>query len=283
MVVPVLSRTVNNDKTGHWNARSQGGSTATSTEGGSVSIVPRYKLTIEYDGGGFVGWQRQRTGLSVQEAVETAIIRFCGEDLRISAAGRTDAGVHATGQVAHVDLEREFAPDTVRNAINFHLRPAAVAVLHAERVTQDFHARFSARARFYRYRIINRKAPPVLDRGHVWWVPKPLDAAAMAGAARCLEGHHDFSTFRATLCQAASPMKTLDRLHVVRSGQEITIEAEARSFLHHQVRNMVGTLKWVGEGRWTRADVEAALAARSRARGGPTAPAGGLCLVAVGY
>ncbi len=245
--------------------------------------MPRYKLTIEYDGGGFVGWQRQRTGPSVQEAVETAIIRFCGEDLRISAAGRTDAGVHAVGQVAHVDLQRDFPPDTVRDAINFHLKPAAVAVLHAERVAHDFHARFSARARFYRYRITNRKAPPVLDRGHVWWVPKPLDAEAMASAARCLEGRHDFSTFRATLCQAASPVKTLDRLHVARSGHEITIEADARSFLHHQVRNMVGTLKWVGEGRWTRTDVEAALAACSRARGGPTAPAHGLYLIAVSY
>jgi tRNA pseudouridine38-40 synthase len=258
-------------------------SNARLTDAGSVFIVPRYKLTIEYDGGGFVGWQRQRTGASVQEAVETAIIRFCGENVRISAAGRTDAGVHATGQVAHVDLVRDFPPDTVRDAINFHLKPAAVAVLHAERVTQDFHARFSAQARFYRYRIINRKAPPVLDRGQVWWVPKPLNVEAMAGAARCLEGHHDFSTFRAALCQAASPVKTLDRLDVAHSGHEITIEADARSFLHHQVRNMVGTLKWVGEGRWTRADVEAALAARSRARGGPTAPPQGLCLTAVRY
>lgn len=245
--------------------------------------MPRYKLTIEYDGSGFVGWQRQRTGMSVQEAIETAILRFCGQNVRIAAAGRTDAGVHAAGQVAHADLLREFPPETVRDAINFHLKPAPVAVLHAERVAHDFHARFSARARFYRYRILNRKAPPVLDRGHVWWVPRPLDAGAMATAARCLEGRHDFSTFRATLCQAASPVKTLDRLAVVRAGDEITIEANARSFLHHQVRNMVGTLTWVGEGRWMPADVEAALAARTRVRGGPTAPAAGLCLIAVTY
>lgn len=245
--------------------------------------MPRYKLTIEYDGNGFVGWQRQRSGASIQEAVETAILRFCGEDVRIAAAGRTDAGVHATGQVAHVDLERDVPPQTVRNAVNFHLKPAAIAVLHTERVAHDFHARFSARARFYRYRILNRKAPPVLDRGHVWWVPKPLNAEAMAHAARCLEGRHDFSTFRATFCQAASPVKTLDRLAVIRVGEEITIEADARSFLHHQVRNMVGTLKWVGEGRWTPVDVEAALAARARVRGGPTAPAQGLCLAGVRY
>lgn len=245
--------------------------------------MPRYKLTIEYDGSSFVGWQWQRTGMSVQEAIETAILRFCGEDVRLAAAGRTDAGVHAAGQVAHADLPREFPPETVRDAINFHLKPAAIAVLDAERVAHDFHARFSARARFYRYRILNRKAPPVLDRGHLWWVPRPLDVEAMATAARCLEGRHDFSTFRATLCQAASPVKTLDRLAVIRTGEEITVEADARSFLHHQVRNMVGTLKWVGEGRWTPADVEAALAARSRARGGPTAPAHGLCLASVRY
>ncbi len=245
--------------------------------------MPRYKLTIEYDGGGFVGWQRQDNGPSVQEAIETAIARFCGEDIRIAAAGRTDAGVHASGQVAHADLERDFPPETVRNAINFHLKPAAVAVLDAARVAPDFHARFSARKRFYRYRILNRRAPPALDRGRVWWVPKPLDVEAMANAARRLEGRHDFSTFRAALCQASSPVKTLDRLHVARCADEIAIEAVARSFLHHQVRNMVGTLKWVGEGRWTPTDVAAALAARARRRGGPTAPAHGLCLIGVAY
>lgn len=243
----------------------------------------RYKMTLEYDGESFVGWQRQDNGASVQEAVETAVFRFCGERTTVFAAGRTDAGVHAAGQVAHVDLDRERPPATVRDAINFHLKPAAVAVLRAEPVNRDFHARFSARARFYRYRIVNRRARPVLDRGRVWWVPRPLDAEAMAGAAGVLEGRHDFSTFRASICQARSPIKTLDRLRVERRDEEILIEARARSFLHHQVRNMVGALAWVGLGRWSSSDVATALEARDRARGGPTAPAHGLCLVEVTY
>lgn len=245
--------------------------------------MPRYKLTLEYDGRGFVGWQRQDNGLSVQEAVETAIHAFCGDVIRMVAAGRTDAGVHALAQVTHVDLSRAHAADTVRNAVNFHLRPAAIAVVRAEAVDDDFHARFSARRRHYLYRIADRPAPPVLQRGRVWWSPKPLDAQAMAAAAAVLVGRHDFTTFRAALCQARSSVKTLDRLSVTRCGDEIHIMAVARSFLHHQVRNMVGTLRRVGTGKWCAADVEAALQARDRARGGETAPAEGLTFVSVDY
>lgn len=245
--------------------------------------MPRYKLKIEYDGRGFVGWQRQTNGLSVQEVVEDAVRAFCGEAAPVFAAGRTDTGVHALGQVAHVDLSQEHAADTVRNAINFHLKPAPVAVLEAERVSPDFHARFSATKRAYVYRITNRRAPPVLDRGRVWWIPKPLDHQAMAAAAAVLIGRHDFTTFRASICQARSPVKTLDRLSVTRDGDEIHISAQARSFLHHQVRNLVGTLSLVGLGKWTAADVEEALKACDRSRGGPTAPPEGLYLVAVEY
>jgi tRNA pseudouridine38-40 synthase len=245
--------------------------------------MPRYKLVLEYDGGPFVGWQRQDNGSSVQAAVEAAIRRFCGESPTVHAAGRTDAGVHAAGQVAHVDLERQAPPDTLRDAVNFHLRPLPVAVLSAAVVDDAFHARFSARARVYRYTVCNRRAPPVLERGRCWWLARPLDAAAMAAAARLLVGRHDFSTFRAALCQASSPVKTLDRLDVERLGDDILIEAGARSFLHHQVRNMVGALARVGAGRWSEADLAAALAARDRRCGAATAPAAGLCLTAVDY
>ncbi len=245
--------------------------------------MPRFKLTLEYDGRAFVGWQRQDNGPSVQAALEEAVAAFSGDLAVVHGAGRTDAGVHATAQVAHVDLGRDWPADTVRNALNAHLRPARVAVLAAEAVMPSFHARFSAISRTYLYRILNRRAPPALDRGRVWWVPAPLEAAAMADAAAVLTGHHDFTTFRASLCQARSPVRTLDRLEVERCGAEIRIQAEARSFLHHQVRNITGTLKLVGEGRWTPADVAAALAAGDRRRGGPTAPADGLYLIAVGY
>jgi tRNA pseudouridine38-40 synthase len=245
--------------------------------------VPRYRLTLEYDGAPFVGWQRQDNGPSVQQAVEQAVRRFCGESVTVHGAGRTDAGVHAAGQVAHLDLQRDWAPATVRDALNFHLRPAPVAVLGAEVVAADFHARFSARVRSYRYRILARPAPPALDRGRVWWVSVPLDRIAMADAAALLVGHHDFTSFRSTACQAENPMKTLDVLDVIVDGVEIRIEARARSFLHNQVRILVGTLKRVGEGAWTPSDVAAALAARCRSRGGPTAPACGLCLMAIGY
>ncbi len=245
--------------------------------------MPRYKLTIEYDGTGYVGWQRQANGLSVQEALESAIARFCGESVGVTGAGRTDAGVHALGQAAHFDLRHRRPPDVIRNAINFHLRPAAISVLSVEEVDEAFDARLSARLRIYRYRILNRRAPPALERGRVWHVKRPLDLAAMAEGARHLVGRHDFSSFRDSLCQARSPVKTLDVLTVDRRGDEILIEAQARSFLHRQVRNIVGTLQLVGLGRWRPDDVARALAARDRRAGGPTAPAEGLYLVAVRY
>ncbi len=245
--------------------------------------MPRYKLTIEYCGAGLVGWQRQAKGLSVQEALETAIHDFCGATLTVFGAGRTDAGVHALAQIAHVDLPREAAPEVIRGALNHHLRPHAISVLAVAPVSADFDARRSATARHYLYRILNRRAPPALERGRVWHVAAPLDLAAMQEGARHLVGHHDFSTFRDSLCQARSPVKTLDALDVSGAGEEIHIAAKARSFLHHQVRNMAGTLKLVGLGRWQPADVARALAARDRRAGGPTAPAAGLTLVAIRY
>jgi tRNA pseudouridine38-40 synthase len=243
----------------------------------------RYRLLLEYDGGPFVGWQRQDNGVSVQEIVEGAIFALSGERAETVAAGRTDAGVHAQGQVVHFDLARAFPPETVRDALNFHMKPHPVAVREAALAAPDFHARFSAKSRSYVYRIANRRARLALDYGRKWWVPAPLDAAAMAGAAKVLVGRHDFTTFRAALCQAASPVKTLDVLEVERAGEDVVISARARSFLHHQVRNMVGTLRLVGEGKWTAADVQAALDARDRTRGGPTAPPEGLYLVEVAY
>ncbi|HUI35031.1 MAG TPA: tRNA pseudouridine(38-40) synthase TruA [Stellaceae bacterium] len=245
--------------------------------------MPRYKLTIEYDGTGLVGWQRQPNGLSVQAALESAVEQFCGEKATVHGAGRTDAGVHALAQVAHVDLAREYPPDTIRSALNHFLRPAAISVLAVETVAPDFDARRSAIGRVYRYRILNRRPPPMLDRMRVWHVAPPLNLVAMQAGAAHLVGKHDFSTFRDSLCQAKSPVKTLDALDVTQSGDEIHIEARARSFLHHQVRNMAGTLKLVGLGQWAPGDVAAALAARDRRAGGPTAPAEGLYLVAVCY
>jgi tRNA pseudouridine38-40 synthase len=245
--------------------------------------MPRYRLLIEYDGGAFVGWQRQTNGVSVQEAIERAIEAFARLPVRLHVAGRTDAGVHALGQVAHVDLARDWSPATVRDATNQHLKPAAVAILGVERVPDDFHARLSARRRRYLYRIVNRQAPLAIDRGRAWHVRRRLDAAAMHAAAQMLIGRHDFTTFRAAECQARSPIKTLESMNVERVSDDIRIETEARPFLHHQVRNMVGTIKLVGEGKWTPADVAAAPAARDRAAGGPTAPPDGLYLAAVGY
>ncbi len=245
--------------------------------------MTRYKLVLEYDGGDFVGWQRQDNGPSVQAALEAAIEGFCGERVSAMAAGRTDSGVHALGQVAHIDIAKPCDATRVREALNFHLKPAPVAVLSAEAVTGDFHARFSAIRRRYLYRIVNRRAPLALERGRAWLVPQPLDAEAMHAAAQILVGHHDFSTFRAVQCQAKSPVKTLDRLDVSRAGDQIRIAAEARSFLHRQVRNMVGTLKLVGEGKWRAAQVGAALEKRDRGAAGPTAPAQGLYLVGVDY
>jgi tRNA pseudouridine38-40 synthase len=249
--------------------------------------VNRYKLTIEYDGRGLVGWQRQENGRSVQQVLEEAGAKLAEHEVQVVGAGRTDAGVHASAQVAHIDLEKDLAPDRVRDGLNFWMmadtRETQVAVLLAEAVSADFHARFSAVGRRYLYRIVNRRAPLTVLRGQAWQVTKSLDAEAMHQAAQLLVGAHDFSTFRATECQAKSPNKTLDRLDVVRRGEEILIHAEARSFLHHQVRNMVGSLKWVGEGRWSAADLAAALAACDRRAGGPTAPPDGLSLTGVAY
>ena len=245
--------------------------------------MPRYKLTLEYDGTGLVGWQRQGNGLSVQEILETAAERFCGKRVTVFGAGRTDAGVHALAQVAHLDLPRETNLETIRSALNQHVKPHAVSVLNAERVADSFDARRSARGRVYLYRILNRRPPPAVERGRVWHVGPELDAEAMHEAAQTLVGKHDFSSFRDTMCQAKSPVKTLDALEVAREGDEIRIEARARSFLHHQVRNMVGTLKLVGAGKWDESDVKKALAARDRRAAGPTAPPEGLYLVRVVY
>jgi len=219
----------------------------------------------------------------VQEALEAAVTRFSGEHVTVHGAGRTDAGVHALGQRAHLDLPRTVEPDVLRSALNHHLRPAAISVLAAKIAPENFDARLSATGRVYLYRILNRRAPPALERGQVWHVSPPLDIEAMRAGARHLVGHHDFTTFRDSLCQANSPLKTLDALELCRAGDEIHIEARARSFLHHQVRNMAGTLKLVGLGRWHPEDVARALAARDRRAGGPTAPAAGLCLVEVRY
>jgi tRNA pseudouridine38-40 synthase len=246
--------------------------------------MPRYKLTLEYDGSPYVGWQAQDNGASIQGALTDAIAAFAGgERVVVYGAGRTDAGVHARGQVAHVDLRKQWDNDTVRDAINFHLRPQPIAVLTAEQVAPDFEARFSAIKRHYLYCIVNRRADLTLDADRVWRVPRPLDAAAMHDAAQCLIGRHDFTTFRAAECQAKSPVKSLDRLDVLRVGDEIRVETSARSFLHHQVRSMVGSLVHVGEGKWSAGDLAAALVARDRARCGQVAPPHGLYLMRVEY
>jgi tRNA pseudouridine38-40 synthase len=245
--------------------------------------MPRYKLLIEYDGTPFVGWQVQENGASVAGAIEAAFERFAGERPKVSGAGRTDAGVHALGQVAHVDLAKNWDTDTVRDALNAHLRPHPIAILNCEQMSADFDARFSATARHYRYRIVARRADLALDRDRAWRIGKPLDMEAMQAAAQRLIGNHDFTTFRSVECQAKSPVKTLDRLAVTRAGEEIRIEASARSFLHHQVRSMVGSLAQVGEGRWSADDLAKALAARDRSACGPVAPACGLYLVRVDY
>lgn len=245
--------------------------------------MPRYKLIVEYDGTDFVGWQRQANGLSVQQAIEDAVREFSGETVGVFGAGRTDAGVHALGQCCHLDLAREHPPGTVRDALNAHLRPRPISVLAAELVPGEFDARRAARQRRYLYRIVNRRSPLAIERNRAWQIAKPLDAAAMHRAARALVGEHDFTSFRSANCQARSPIKTLEQLDIVREGEEIRITARAGSFLHNQVRAMVGTLAWVGEGRWREDDVMQALAARDRRRAGPNAPPCGLYLVAVTY
>lgn len=247
--------------------------------------MPRYRIDIEYDGAAYAGWQRQAGHHSVQEAIERAIHGFTGETVTLRGAGRTDAGVHATGQVGHFDLERHWQADRLQGALNAHLKLAGetVAALAATEVAADFDARFSAMARHYLYVILDRRAPPALLRGKVWHVPRRLDADAMHEAAQRLLGKHDFTTFRSVQCQSDSPVKTLDRLDVSRDGDLVEVRASARSFLHNQVRSMVGSLKRVGEGGWSADDLEAALRAADRARCGPVAPADGLYLVRVDY
>lgn len=243
----------------------------------------RWKITLEYDGRPFVGWQRQANGLSVQEALEKALVKFGGEEIKTTAAGRTDAGVHARGQVVHFDLAKKRTQKDVRDGLNFHLKPHPVVVLAAEEADEKFDARRSAKERRYIYRIVNRRPPLALEAGLAWHVPYDLDVDAMNAAAQILVGNHDFSTFRASECQARSPVKTLDELRVTRMGGEIEVLARARSFLHHQVRNMVGSLVLVGRGKWKAHDLEKALKAKNRAKGGPTAPPDGLYFLEVRY
>lgn len=243
----------------------------------------RVKLTIEYDGGPYVGWQRQDNGPSIQEAIEKAIHAFCGEGTRVYTAGRTDAGVHALGQVAHFDMAADFPTDTIRDALNQHLRPQPISILSAELVGEDFHARFSAKRRHYLYRIKVRRAPLALERERAWQVFRPLDVPAMQRAAPALLGKHDFTTFRATQCQAGSPVKTLDHIDVFENGGEIHVTANAKSFLHNQVRSIVGSLKLVGENKWSATDLKDALDAADRTRCGPLAPPHGLYLAHVDY
>lgn len=245
--------------------------------------MPRYKLTIEYDGGPYQGWQRLGAAPSVQGALEDAVEKLCGVRADVVGAGRTDSGVHALAQVAHVDLPKSYDVSAVRDALNAHLRPHPVAIIEAEEADPAFHARFDAIKRCYWYRIINRRADLALDRGKAWRVVRPLDAEAMDAAAQALVGDHDFTTFRDSACQAKSPQKTLDEIHVVRAGDEVHIHVEARSFLHRQVRSMTGTLVEVGLGKQPVGWVARALAAKDRAACGPVAPADGLYLVSVGY
>jgi tRNA pseudouridine38-40 synthase len=246
--------------------------------------MTRWALLLEYDGTPFVGWQRQINGLSIQEVLEQAASRLnSGQQVASIVAGRTDAGVHAEGQVAHIDLPDGRGAKAIRDALNYHMKPHPVVVLKAAEVPEGWNARFSANQRAYRFRILNRRSRPALLAERVWHVNAPLDAAAMHEAAQLLVGRHDFSSFRAASCQAKSPVRTLDRLDVTRHGDIVEVVAEARSFLHHQVRNFVGTLKVVGEGRWSVERITAALEARNRSAAGPTAPPEGLALISVGY
>lgn len=247
--------------------------------------MPRFRMTVEYDGTPYVGWQRQENGPSVQGALESAVLSLTGETVSIRGAGRTDSGVHALGQVIHVDLSRAWASHKLRNALNAHLAMAGerVAVLDVAVVDDAFDARFSAIRRHYLYRIISRPARLAVEAERAWWVPKPLDHEAMHAAAQTLVGHHDFTTFRSAHCQAASPVRTLDRLDVTRTGDLIEIRASAQSFLHNQIRSFAGTLKLAGEGKMTPEDVRAALDARDRAACGPVAPPEGLFFMKVDY
>ena len=247
--------------------------------------MPRYRMSVEYDGTSYVGWQRQENGHSVQAALEGGVLSLTGERVSIRGAGRTDSGVHALGQVIHVDLSRQWAPYKLRNALNAHLMMARekVSVLEVQAVGDDFDARFSAIRRHYLYRILNRPSPLALEANRAWWVPKPLDHEAMHAAAQMLVGHHDFTTFRSVHCQATSPVRTLDRLDVTRTGDLVEIRATAQSFLHNQIRSFAGTLKLAGDGKMTPEDVRAALEARDRKECGPVAPPEGLYFVKVDY
>jgi tRNA pseudouridine38-40 synthase len=246
--------------------------------------MPRYRLRIEYDGTPFVGWQIQTDGKSVQGALREAIFKLSGENVEVRGAGRTDAGVHALGQVAHFTVAKSYPAYVVREALNYHMRPSPIAVLEAEEIPDTFDARFSAVRRHYLYRISNRRSPPALDKNRVWWISKVLDADAMRAAADVLMGHHDFTTFRSSSCQAKSPVKSVDSFTVTTTpDDEIHIIASARSFMHNQVRSMVGSLKVVGDGKWSRDDLRAALEAKDRARCGVVAPACGLYFVRVDY
>lgn len=245
--------------------------------------MPRFALTVEYDGRPFAGWQRQKNALSVQQVIEDACVKLVDHEVLVYGSGRTDAGVHGIGMVAHVDIERDFEADKLMAAINFHLGDHPVAIIKAEKVDDDFHARFDAVQRRYMYRILNRRAKSTFQEGLVWQVPVALDADEMALAAKHLIGRHDFTTFRSVHCQSKSPVKTLDSLEVVRDGEMITITTSARSFLYHQVRSMVGSLKLVGQGKWCASDIKAALEAKDRHALGFNAPADGLYFVGVDY
>ena len=245
--------------------------------------MTRWRLTVEYDGGPFMGWQRQDHGPSVQQALEAALQRMTGEQAVFTAAGRTDAGVHALAMATHVDVEKALTPHRLREGLNALVRPQPISVLDVAEVAEDWHARFSCTGRRYLYRILNRRAPPALDAGKVWHIAVPLDVEAMRRGAALLVGRHDFTTFRSVHCQSDSPVKTLDRLEVARRGEEIHVEAAARSFLHHQVRSMVGCLAMVGRGQWAAEDMGKALEARDRAALGLNAPPHGLYFVEAIY
>jgi tRNA pseudouridine38-40 synthase len=245
--------------------------------------MQRYKLTVAYHGAAYCGWQRQVDLMSVQQALEEAITRFCGEDVRIIAAGRTDAGVHASGQVCHVDLSKEWRTDVVRDAVNQYLVREMISIISAEKVDQNFNARFSATSRHYVYKMLNRRAPPVFERGLVWHLKRKVDVAAMDAAAKHLVGRHDFSTFRDAECQAESPIRNLDRFDVVEDGEMVYFHLSARAFLHRQVRSMVGSLEHVGSGKWTAQDLINSLEAKDRAACGAVAPSEGLYLERVDY
>ncbi|PIR37368.1 MAG: tRNA pseudouridine(38-40) synthase TruA [Alphaproteobacteria bacterium CG11_big_fil_rev_8_21_14_0_20_39_49] len=243
----------------------------------------RYKLTIEYDGTGLVGWQRQSDAMSIQQCIEESIEKFSGENVRLHVAGRTDAGVHAFGQVAHFDMQKIMPPLKVMGAINQHIRPNKIVVVDCENVNKDFHARFSAKKRYYVYRIINRRAPLAIEEGRAWFVPVELDIDKMKEAASYLIGQHDFTSFRDSQCQSNSPIKTLDEIRIEKNGELIRISVSAQSFLHHMVRNITGTLKLIGEGKWQPEYIKEIIASKNRCAAGPTAPAYGLYFIKVDY